>query len=227
LKLRAFGEESEELRDAGQDTDRIKALSDGVFAIAMTLLVFNLKVPELAETDRPKDLAAKFLEQAPALVGFFIAFMILGVNWVVHTRIVRHLSGYDRSILIHNLFVLLFVALMPYGTMLYGQYALGIVTKDDPAAAKLAWTIYASIAAILALGQASLWRTALDRGLVDKTVTPRLAGYISARIWVTVLIFVASIAIAHYTVVFYATLMPVSIPFALMWVHRHFQKMAQ
>lgn len=225
FKLKGFGEEEGELRDAGRDTDRMKALSDGVFAIAMTLLVFNLKVPELSETEQARDLGAKFLKQVPALIGFFIAFMILGVNWVVHTRIVRHLNGYDRSILVHNLFVLLFVALMPYATMLYGEFALGI-TKDDPTAAKLAWTIYASIASILAICQAALWRAAHVRGLVDAAVTPRLAGYISARIWVTVLVFVSSIAIAHYTVVFYATLTPALIPVALMLVHRYFSRMA-
>lgn len=224
IKLKRFTEESGELRDAGEDTDRIKALSDAVFAIAMVLLVFNLKVPELAETDQAKDLGSKFAVQVPALIGFFISFMILGVNWIIHTRIVRHLIGYDRTFLMHNLVVLLFVALVPYGTLLYGEYALGI-TRDDPAAAKLAWTIYASIAAILAICQASLWRTALNRRLVSKDVSPRLAGYISARIWVMVLIFVASIAVAHYTVVFYATLLPATIPLALMWVHRHFQKM--
>jgi uncharacterized membrane protein len=151
--------------------------------------------------------------------------MILGVNWVIHTRIVRHLTGYDRTILMHNLVVLLFVALVPYGTSLYGEYALG-VTRDDPAAARLTWTIYASIAAILAICQASLWRTALNRRLVDSGVSTRLAGYISARIWVMVLIFVASIAVAHYTEVFYATLMPVTLPIVLFWIHRHFEKMA-
>jgi uncharacterized membrane protein len=202
----------------------MKSLSDAVFAVAMMLLVFNLKVPELVESDRPKDLGAKFVEQVPALLGFFIAFMILGVNWVIHTRIVRHLTGYDRAILMQNLFVLLFVALVPYGTSLYGEFALGI-TREDPEAAQLTWTIYASIAAILAICQASLWRTALNRKLVDPSVSPRLAGYISSRIWVTVLVFVASIAVAHYTIVFYATLMPIFIPLLLMWVHRHFQKM--
>lgn len=190
----------------------------------MMLLVFNLKVPELVESDKPKDLGVKFLEQVPALIGFFIAFMVLGVNWIIHTRIIRHLIGYDRVILMQNLFVLLFVALIPYGTMLYGEFALGI-SREDPPAALLAWTVYASIAAILSICQASLWRTALNRKLVDPTVSPRLAGYISSRIWVTVLVFVSSIAVAHYAMVFYATLMPALIPILLMMIHRHFDKM--
>lgn len=224
LKLRRTKQESIELRDAGHDTDRIKALSDGVFAIAMTLLVFKLKLPDLAGAEAAQELGARFLDQLPALIGFVMAFMILGVNWVIHTRIVRHLTGYDRAILGQNLAVLFFVALMPYVTSLYGEYALGI-SRDDPAAAQLTWTIYASIAAILAVCQASLWRTAMNRKLVDNTVTPRLAGYISARIWVTVLIFVASIAVAHYWVVFYAALMPALVPIALFWVHRTFERM--
>lgn len=190
----------------------------------MMLLVFNLKVPELAETEQPKDLGTKFLDQLPALLGFFIAFMILGLTWVVHTRIVRHLKSYDYSLMVHNLSVLLFVALMPYGTALYGEYAMGI-TRDDPAAAKLAWTIYASIASIMSICLASLWRTALKGNHVDGSVSPKLAGYISARIWVTALLFVASIAVAHYAIVFYAALMPALSPVLLALIHHHFARM--
>lgn len=213
-----------ELADRGHDLDRMKTLSDAVFAIAMMLLVFNLKVPELIETDQPRDLGAKFLAQVPALIGFFIAFMILGLTWIVHTRIVRHLRSYDHALLVHNLCVLLFVALVPYGAALYGEYAMG-VTRDDPAAAQLAWTIYASIAAIMSISMVSFWRMALKAGHVDTAVTGRLAGFIAARIWVQVLLFVASIAVAHYTIVFYAALVPAFAPLLLAWIHYHFSKM--
>jgi len=223
LKIKSLTEESGELRDAGHDTERIKALSDGVFAIALTLLVFRLKMPDL-EGAEAQEVGARFGQQIPALIGFVMAFMILGVNWVIHTRILRHLQSYDRAILMQNLVVLFFVALMPYVTSLYGEYALGL-SKDDPAAAQLTWTIYASTASILGICQASLWRTAHGRKHIDPNVTHRLAGYVSARIWTMVLIFVASIAVAHYAAVFYAALMPGLIPIALFWVHRTFERM--
>jgi uncharacterized membrane protein len=212
-----------ELDDVGHDLDRVKFLSDGVFAIAMTLLIFNLKLPDLDPGDGSRLLALKIREQLPALAGFLIAFYILGVNWIIHTRVVRHLTGYDRGLLFKNLAVLLLVALMPYGAAMYAKFSPAAV-QADPSAAKLSWMVYASIAAIMSVCMASLWRTAIKKNLVDERVTPRLAAFISARIWMNVLIFVSSIAAALYLDIFYAAALPWLSPLCIFLLHRYYER---
>lgn len=103
-------------------TSRFEAFSDGVFAIAMTLLVVDLKMPELAQST-PSEAASKLLAIWPQALSFITSFSVIGVIWLNHHTLFHFLKRVDRAILILNLALLLCVAFIPYATSVMSHYA--------------------------------------------------------------------------------------------------------
>src|SRR3989442_11804986 len=100
------------------NTTRLEAFSDGVFAVAITLLVLQFTVPEVVSGK----LLANLLGQWPQLVTYIASFLTVGVVWVNHHTIFRNLRTVDRTIQFINLVLLLTVVLVPYPTALLGRY---------------------------------------------------------------------------------------------------------
>lgn len=98
---------------------RIVSFSDGVFAIAITLLVLNLGVPEQTKAD---DLTATLLEQWPDLLAYVISFAVIGRFWIVHHRFFASVVGFDGRLLGLNLFYLGWVALFPFSAQVLGDH---------------------------------------------------------------------------------------------------------
>ena len=99
---------------------RIVAFSDGVFAIAITLLVLNLSVPEHLHGD---DLNKVLWEQRQDLLAYAISFAVIGRFWVVHHRFFSSVVGFDGRLLGLNLFYLGWVALFPFSAQVFGDHA--------------------------------------------------------------------------------------------------------
>ncbi len=100
------------------NTSRVEAFSDGVFAVAITLLVLQFTVPEVASGK----LLSTLLGQWPQLVTYVATFLTVGVVWVNHHTIFRNLRAVDRTIQFINLVLLMTVVLLPYPTALLGRY---------------------------------------------------------------------------------------------------------
>lgn len=100
---------------------RIEALGDGVFSIAMTLLVIELKVPHVADPSTAALLAA-LAEVAPHMAMFVVSFLVLGTFWVGHHYQFHSIRRVDRSLLWINIGFLCTVALMPFSTAFLGEY---------------------------------------------------------------------------------------------------------
>src|SRR5216683_1035536 len=100
------------------NTSRLEAFSDGVFAVAITLLVLQFTIPEV-ESGK---LLAKVLGQWPQLVTYVASFLTVGVVWVNHHTVFRNLRAVDRTIQFINLVLLMTVVLLPYPTALLGRY---------------------------------------------------------------------------------------------------------
>ncbi len=92
--------------------DRFNAFSDGVFAIAITLLVLELPVPT------GEDLLASLVEEWPEFLGYFISFAFIGMSWMTHARVTGFMKGGDTAAGGLNLLALLFIALLPFATSL-------------------------------------------------------------------------------------------------------------
>ncbi|MBD2769139.1 DUF1211 domain-containing protein [Hymenobacter sp. BT664] len=101
--------------------ERIILFSDAVFAIAITLLIIEIKVPELHEKTNHASLVA-LLRLIPKFVGFFIGFFVIATYWAAHHRIFRFVHRYDDGLIWLNILFLLSIVLMPFTSAYYGEY---------------------------------------------------------------------------------------------------------
>jgi uncharacterized membrane protein len=106
----------------GIGKNRIEALTDGIFAIALTLLVLDIKVPALAADEDGSALVRKLLALWPNFLAFGVSFLIIGVNWVGHHALMHFVHRSDRMFLWINLFYLLVISAMPFLTALLAAY---------------------------------------------------------------------------------------------------------
>jgi uncharacterized membrane protein len=100
---------------------RIVAFSDGVFAIAITLLVLNLVVPEHLKPGQ--DLWSLLWGERQDLFAYAISFAVVGRFWVVHHRFFGDVTGFDSRLITLNLFYLAWIVLMPFSSQLLGDHA--------------------------------------------------------------------------------------------------------
>jgi len=137
------------------ETARIEAFSDGVFSIAATLLVLELKPPAATLAFWPGILA-----QWPGYASFLLSFMFIGIMWINHHRLFSHIQKSDDMLLLANLLLLLGVVWIPYPTSLMAQ---AVTTGHFRDAAILYNGSYLVIALLFNL----LFFTCASRGLVD------------------------------------------------------------
>ncbi len=142
------------------NTARLEAFSDGVFAIAVTLLVFNLKVPEFApETVTDAQLRAQLWRTWPAPVSFLLSFMTILIIWLNHHNLFKLVRRSDRTFMFTNGLLLLVVSYIPFPTSLLSAY---ILTDAAPTAAFL----FSGTYFLLAVAFNLLWYVATRRGLL-------------------------------------------------------------
>ena len=157
---------------AGGSAERLAALSDGIFAVAMTLLVLDLHIPIARGITSESGLAAALLHLAPRLGIYAMSFLTLGIFWVGQQTQLNHLTHSDRDITWLHLLFLFTVTLVPFTTSLMASFP-GFRT------ALLAYWFN-----ILLLGATLLatWRCAVASGLVEADTRARLAGAMERRI---------------------------------------------
>ena len=101
---------------------RVEFLADGVFAIVMTLLVLELKVPELPRHVNASGLLHELLQLGPVFFAFFITFLLSGSYWFLHNLSMEFVKHADQKLSFINLGFLFFVALFPFSTALLGHF---------------------------------------------------------------------------------------------------------
>lgn len=102
---------------------RFEAFSDGIFAIAATLLVLELPIPKLALANEHA-MTHALLSLWPQLLVYVASFITIGINWFNHYALFHHAREITYSALVTNLILLLLIAFLPYPTWLLGQYGL-------------------------------------------------------------------------------------------------------
>jgi uncharacterized membrane protein len=133
---------------------RLEAFSDGVFAIAITLLVLDIHVPDPTET---ASLAAALGAQWPSYVAYAVSFLTIGIIWINHHAMIRRLKAVDHEILTLNLLLLLTVGLLPFTTALMAAYL------KESQGEGLAAAIYAGSFLLMSIVFAATNRTILFR----------------------------------------------------------------
>jgi len=104
------------------ELERLVLFSDAVFAIAITLLVLELKVPDRESIRSAGGVAAALFGELPKFAAFFISFAVIGFYWIAHHRMSRHIRRCNGTLLALNLLLLLFVAFLPFPVALFGSF---------------------------------------------------------------------------------------------------------
>lgn len=102
-------------------TRRLEALSDGIFAFAMTLLVLTLTLPDATQTKL--SLSQLMADQWPKFFNYTLSFLLLAIFWVIHNQEFHVIRRTDRGHIWINIGILMFVALMPFSTDVTGSYS--------------------------------------------------------------------------------------------------------
>ena len=159
-------------RIAGHGLDRAAALSDGVFAVAMTLIVLDIRIPEGVRVHSEAQLCAVLVGLAPRLGMYLMSFLTLGIFWVGQQTQLNHFTRTDRDLSWIHLTFLAWVALMPFSTMLLARF----ITF------RVALVVYWFN--ILLLGATLLWSWshAERTGLTKSEVTPAISNAMRRRI---------------------------------------------
>ena len=186
--------------DTGLSFERVVFFSDAVFAIVITLLVLELKVPHLTEHSE-LSLRGALLELLPNVVGFVISFLIIGLMWIEHHRIFRYIENYDAGLLWRNLLLLLCVSFVPFPTALFSENYWS----------RTAFILYTASFGGVATIKYLVWRHAAHANLLKKDVTPEKVRSISRRS-LAVPIACALAIVLSFVSIFLAPIAFISIP---------------
>jgi uncharacterized membrane protein len=130
-------------------TSRLEAFSDGVLAIAITLLVIELHPPELHQGER---LAHALWQQWPSYVAYLVSFLTIGVIWLNHHRVFTQVARVDGPLLLLNLNLLLWTALIPFPTAVVAEHL-----RDGGEAARTASALYSGVLLLMSLAFGALF----------------------------------------------------------------------
>ncbi len=181
-------EASENRPVAGLGTNRLEAFSDGVFAVAITLLVLNLQVPQLVAGS---ELVSRLGALWPKLLSYALSFVLVGIYWVAHHNTFHYIKRSDRNLLWLNILLLMCMVFLPFPTALLGQYP----------EQRVAIIIYAGTLVITGLVLQALWWYATSGyRLVDRTIDPRLVQRATRRNLTAPLIYLLAIGISVFSV---------------------------
>ncbi len=188
-------------------TERFEAFSDGVFAIAITLLVLELTVPVVAG----EDLLGALGEQWPSYLAYVVSFASVGAMWVSHTAITDYLDRVDSVLMRLNLVFLLLVCFLPFPTKLLAEYV------HEPQGERVAVTVYGLTLLLVSLLVSLLWRYGVHANLTRsdaddediRILTRRLApGLVSYVVMIGIGLLAPVVAVFGYLAIAVFLLLP-------------------
>jgi uncharacterized membrane protein len=184
-------DQREQRTESNTELDRIIFFSDAVFAIAITLLVLDIRVPDIPENLVAEELPGRLLGLWPKYLSYAISFLVIISYWMAHHSIFSVIRGYDRTLIWLNSLFLMCVAFLPFPTALLGEYG------DH----KLVVAIYAASLAVTRLPLTALfWYAASERRLVDADLDSGMIRAFRIRGLAIPLVFLISIGISFFSV---------------------------
>ncbi len=165
-------------------TQRIEAFTDGVFAIAITLLVLELKVPEHLP---PGGLAGMLPELLPKFAGHAISFLVLGAYWLGHHSMFMHIQRHDRNLMWLNLLFLMFIGIMPF-------FAGLLVNYPNDESSIILYAVNLALAGVAM--DFTWWYASRGRRLVRREMDKALIAFIHRRILAAPVLYVITLGIS-------------------------------
>lgn len=178
-----MGESEEGSRKQSEGMARLVGFSDGVFAIAITLLILNIETPK--STESTAIAVNQLVNQWPDILSYVISFLVIGNYWIVHHDIFGDIDSYDRTLLWLNILYLMFIAFIPYSTSLIGDFQGSIPV-----------IVYGGTITLTSIVLAVLWRYAWASDLLDRTVDNDEAREVTYDILTPATVFAGSVLIA-------------------------------
>lgn len=157
---------------AGRSVERLAALSDGVFAVAMTLLVLDLRAPAAEAIRSEHDLWRALGTLVPRLLMYVMSFLTLGIFWIGQQTQLNHLARSDRSLAWIHIVFLFAVSIVPFSTTLLAEFI----------AYRIALLAYWANIVLLGATLYLSWVCALGTGLVNGEISPQASSAIKHRI---------------------------------------------
>jgi len=170
------------------ESRRVETLADGVFAIAMTLLVLEVKVPELPDPVTGVAMVGALAGLLPSVAGFAVSFVILGMLWIGHHNQFHFIRRVDRPLLWINIFYLLCIAFVPFATAFITRYPL------QPAAL----LVYGGTLLLGGVTHYLHWNYAVARGFVSEEVTPEVTEVMRERISMGIAVYLAATLVGAF-----------------------------
>ena len=203
--------------------ERMILFSDAVFAIAITLLVIEIKIPEIHEQVTDQALLHSLGHLVPKFIGFLVSFMLIGVYWTVHHRMFGFVTSYTPKLLRLNLFFLFFIALMPFSTGFYSEFAGGELIRQQ---LKVPMTFYVLNFSFAGLVNSLMWKyvTNPKNKVADPPVDPEVAVLAKSRALIVPLVFILMLPVAYLTNVLFAVYIPLLIPILIRIVQKRIKK---
>jgi uncharacterized membrane protein len=180
---------------------RIETLTDGVFAIVMTILVLEITVPQISHSETAIELPKQLLELWPVIQSYGTSFIILGFFWIAHDYQFHYVKRANRTFLWITIFYLMFIAFVPFSTSLIGEYG------DQ----QISVIIYAVNISIIGFWEYIRWKYATkDHQLVDSDLNRTFITKMSRRFLLGPTIYLIAVAISFVStqlslVIFIAT----------------------
>lgn len=165
--------------------DRVVFFSDAVFAIAMTLLAIEIRVPTHAAV-AAQGMAGALVSMLPLFLGYAISFLVTGLFWMGHLRIWERARHVDSGLLWLNILQLMFVALLPFSTGLYVEYV-----GDG-----LAFAFYCANLAAIALGGFAVFRGVSRRENLREALGAPAVRWMGTRILIAAAVFLSLIPLS-------------------------------
>ncbi len=185
--LKSHGEET---RADSKETVRLEAFSDGVFAIAATLLVLNIRVPTMEEVGLNGSLLLALGRQWPIFLAYLVSFATILVMWVNHHNLVGRVRRTTQAFLFLNGLLLLFIAFVPFPTALIAEFI------QHPQAWAAA-AVYAGTFTVTAIAYNLLWRyTTRMKHLLDLRMSQEEIDHISRQYLLGPLVYFAAFVLA-------------------------------
>ena len=180
-----------------KETGRLEAFSDGVFAVAITLLVLTIKIPgvDVPASQLPSDtnLWTMLLNEWPMLAAYTTSFATIGVMWINHHRLYTHIKRTNTILMLLNLLLLLVIVFVPVPTALVAEY---LVHPDQHAAALL----YSGTMVILAVCFNLLWRYAsYHNRLLSKNADTRAVSAITRQYMFGPVVYLLALILALFS----------------------------
>ncbi len=189
---------------------RIEALTDGIFAIAMTVLVLNLNPPNLPDNYTEEQVLEALQKMLPSFFAFMASFITLGMYWVAHHSLFRFLIQTDKAILWLNMYFLMFVSLVPFTSGLYSGDTNSRITNS----------LFGANLILLGLLSYGIWSYARTHGHVVEDMPDDAKHFITRRLLTAPLLAATAMVVSLFQPIYAEYVYFAMIPIFMITVRR-------